>query len=504
MTWELQRKPGISTLPAGSVNTASIIDDNVTDAKLANMPTATIKGNPTGSTADPQNMTLLGGLSVVTGAPGSIKSKGSFGFIYNFSTDTTETDPGASGIKFNNATFASVTEVYIDPVALGGRNVASLIAACGQLGFISNNESSTVMGMFNVSSIVNNADNFYSVAGTMTGSFGSLPANGEELVIVLFAATSAGVTVQDLLDLNFLRVDVNGFIIDGDGTVLSGPPSVADYTALLALNASTYSRFVVNVASGLNNSYWASNGTAFTPLNGQYTQERSGVPGNTYIFPDNVTWTAADNGSGKVRLTSSAAHNMTEANAEGSYLYLISGGTGWTAATSHRITPSTGYIDTTHVDLDTAYTGGMGVPVFAKAGTVEANSEIPLLSITLPALRANTEVIVEASIEWSVDASTNPKRTKFWLESVELTNQNNTTASTTSSPFRFGFRNQGDASVQRAIQSIGSSGYASGTGAISTATSATATAGKLATIRSMCNVVGITARVAAYTVIIRG
>lgn len=487
----------------GSLAGTQLAANAVGNGKLSTMATATVKGNSTGSTGNAQDMTLLGGLTVVSGTPGSLKSKGSFAFGYTWSTNTAETDPGTNGAKANNATMGSVTELYIDPVALGGRNIAKLIEASGQIGYIANNESSTSMGVFNISSIVNNADNFYSVAGTFVSGFGSLPANGDEILLVFQPAVSGGLVVQDLLDLNFLRIDANGFIIDGLGNILSGPPTVADYAALLALNAANYDGFAVNIQSGLNNAFFASNGTAFGPLNGQYVQERNGVPQNTYIFPDNVTWTASDNGSGKVRLTASAVHNMAEADAEGSYLYLISGGTGWTAGTSHRITPATGYISTTVVDLDTTYTGGMGVPVFAKAGTVEANSEIPLLNITLPALRANSEVIVEASIEYSDNASTGAKRAKFYLESTQLTNQNNTTANTVSAPYRFGFKNQNDASIQRGLSALGSSGYASGTGAVQTAASATGTAGKVISIRSMCNVPGLTAKVGGYTLIIR-
>ena len=313
----------------------------------------------------------------------------------------------------------------------------------------------------------------------------------------------SGIALTDVWTAGGVRFDGTNFV-DENSAIISGSPAVADQTALLALDAATYENFSVTVTSGLNRSTWTSNGTQFGPLNGQYVQERATVPGDIYIFPDNVTWTASDNGSGKVRLTASAAHGMTEANAEGSYLYLISGGTGWTAATSHRITPSTGYVSTTVVDLDTTYTASMGVPVFAKAGTVEANSEIPLKTITLPALRANTEVIVELSMEFSTDASTGNRRTKLYLSNTELYNASVSATNTMSIPYRFGFRNQNDASSQRGLSGYNTTGYANGTLGPATAAEATGTAGVAMTIRHMANVPGMTVRVGGYDVLIRG
>src|SRR5690349_6455212 len=123
-------------------------------------------------------------------------------------------------------------------------------------------------------------------SGTPTGSLTYL---GQTIPV-------SGITLTDVWNAGGVRFDGVNFI-DENAVVISGNPAVADQTALLALNAATYENFSVTVTSGLNRSTWTSNGTAFGPLNGQYVQERSTVPGNTYIFPDNVTWTASDNGS---------------------------------------------------------------------------------------------------------------------------------------------------------------------------------------------------------------
>lgn len=218
---------------------------NIPNSSLANMAANTVKGNPEVTSGAPEDMTIAGGLTLVPGSPGVIKSKGSISFGYLFSTNTAPSDPGPGVIKFNNATFASVTAIYIDPSAAGSRNVASLIANCGQLVFMSNDETSTVMGAFNVTGITNNSDNYYTLAGTMTASFGSRPANNEEVVVSFISALPPIITVQDLLDLDFLRIDANGDIIDGAGTVVSGLNNVTNRTDLPTASTKTGKTYIV-------------------------------------------------------------------------------------------------------------------------------------------------------------------------------------------------------------------------------------------------------------------
>lgn len=321
------------------------------------------------------------------------------------------------------------------------------------------------------------------------------------------AGTGGGGTfgTTDIQTWNLVRTDASGFLIDDLDNIISGTPAVTDYAALVALVASDYDGYAVNIQTGANNSFWSSNGTGWGPVNGEYVHARSVFPGDTYIFPGNVTWTASNNGSGKVRLTASAAHGMTEANAEGSFLYLISGGAGWTAGTSHQIAPNTGFVSATVVDLTTNFTAGMGVPVFAKATTspVEAVSEIPLLSIEVPVLRNNTALIVECTIEYSSVNTTEQRRAKFYLDTTELTNHNITAVQTTNAPYRFGFFNQANTAIQKGIAGFNSTGYASSTLPPATAAVNTGIAGRFVSIRAMCEAAGITARVGAYELIIR-
>lgn len=509
-----------TTIATDAVTTAKIIDNAVTAAKIldANVTTSkialnavgnarlakgaanTLKGNPTGALADLQDMTIQGGLSM--DGTSKIKAKSSISYGYTYSNNTTMGDPGSGGIRFNNTIFSSITQVAISNTTLLSRIIDTFMgtwASGGRMSMMANDVSSIAYGVFDITAVQDNTTYF---VFTITPIDGSIPTNGSE-VLISYDRPSSGLTSQDVLDMNITRFDANFNLIDKNSVVRSGSPSVADYAALVALNPATYENFAVVVSSGVNRSVWVSNGTAFGPLNGQYIQAKQNTPGNFYVYPGNVTWTAADNGSGKVRLTSSAAHGITETNAEGSYLYLISGGTGWTAGTSHKITSGTGYVSTTQLDLDTNYTASMGVPVFAKAGTVDAESEIPLLSITLPVLRTNSSVILEFSVEFSDDAGTGIRRTKMDLDTTEMFTNGVGIANTRIVNYRWGFRNQNATNSQRGIAGSTSNGTGSNTSAPIDAAVDTSVA-KTMTIITMANNIGQTARIGAYDLLIRG
>jgi len=94
-----------------AITGTDIANDTVTNTQLAPMPTLTIKGNSTGSTAGPQDLTVTETLALLsTGGTGNWHR-------YLFSTTTTS-GPATNTIRFNNATLASVTAIYINYTAI--------------------------------------------------------------------------------------------------------------------------------------------------------------------------------------------------------------------------------------------------------------------------------------------------------------------------------------------------------------------------------------------------
>src|SRR5690348_14556038 len=56
-----------------------------------------------------------------------------------------------------------------------------------------------------------------------------------------------GLTVQDLLDLDFLRANASDQIIKGDGTVMNGSAIVNTYADLIALDKTVFKEFIILV-----------------------------------------------------------------------------------------------------------------------------------------------------------------------------------------------------------------------------------------------------------------
>lgn len=307
-----------------------------------------------------------------------------------------------------------------------------------------------------------------------------------------------GLTVQDLLDLDFLRVDVDGFIIDGTGTNISGSPAVADQAALLALDPALYDGFALNVQSGMNNSFHASNGTAFSPLNGQYTQEKTNLAVAKLVVPANaLTWTAANNG-GTVRLTTvaNASHGLTTTPAVGCSLRVISG-TGWTANSDHVITAVNDTSGVRTVDLSTAW-ASQGAPTIA-----DTTDEIVFKTVTLPILRSTSAVLFEFSTLFTILGTAHSIRTRMYLDGTNLYDNNFASTTNAYTPFRWGIKNMGATNSQRGLSASNSTGYQVSTGSPLTAAVDTSVA-KNVTFAFLCDTPNLACEMTDLITIIRG
>lgn len=309
--------------------------------------------------------------------------------------------------------------------------------------------------------------------------------------------SSAEVTTL-VLDMGVLRLDAEGFIINNANVRVSGPPVVADYTALVALDELDYENYVV-ICEALARSAWVSDSALFSPLNGQYLHDFDVIPTFKVTVPANVSWTVSNN-AGKVRLTTTldASHGLSTASHANAYI-MVKSGTGWTALSLHKVTAADDTAGVRTVDLDTAH-ASQGAPTIIYAGTVEADSEILFKDITLPELRPKSEAVLEFAMEYSSNAAA--KRTKLYLEGTEL-NNHNTTAANTSIGYRWGFINQNNASSQLGLAGYNNPGTSGSTLEAVTAAIATGVAGKKLKLGVMMATIGATARLMPWNLWIR-
>jgi len=131
------------------------------------------------------------------GATGNQGADGNFGgatFDYTFSGTTTDSDPGQGGIRFNNATLSSATQMFIDDTDDNGTDIQTFLRTI-------DDSTSGIKGHFRVSNRLN-ADDFaiFTINGASTeatGYFkipcthlsGATSFSAGEDVIVTFART---------------------------------------------------------------------------------------------------------------------------------------------------------------------------------------------------------------------------------------------------------------------------------------------------------------------------
>jgi hypothetical protein len=129
------------------------------------------------------------------GYTGSQGDKG--GLRYTFSTAITDSDPGGGNFKFNNATIASVTQIYIDLVDVNIIDVTATIdswddstnANKGMLVVQSNNNGDNTLATFQLTSTTTTAG--YRKLN-VTYLSGAAPSNSEDCIITFHRTGDVG------------------------------------------------------------------------------------------------------------------------------------------------------------------------------------------------------------------------------------------------------------------------------------------------------------------------
>ncbi len=141
------------------------------------------------------------GATGATGATGSTGAQGDKGGLrYDFSTTTTDADPGQGIFRYNNATIASVTQIYLDNLEAGGQDVTSYIdqwddvatSPRGHLVIKSNLNGDITVNVFQVTGAIVDGTGYRKVPVTYVS--GALPSNAEACVIEFLRTGDTGTT----------------------------------------------------------------------------------------------------------------------------------------------------------------------------------------------------------------------------------------------------------------------------------------------------------------------
>lgn len=100
-----------------------------------------------------------------------------------FSTTTGAADPGAGRLRYDNATPASVTNIYIDQLTDNGGDAQNILAALanGDQLYIQDQRDAANFLVFDITSVTDNTG-WFTIAGTVNAS-GGLPANNRVLTV---------------------------------------------------------------------------------------------------------------------------------------------------------------------------------------------------------------------------------------------------------------------------------------------------------------------------------
>ena len=120
------------------------------------------------------------------------------GYEYTFDTTTTDADPGAGDVRFNNATYANVTEIYLDDDDANGVTTQADTATWGS-------STSTIKGFLHISDT-----NDHSTYARFKITAAVTDASGYNKITVVHLASSNTFSAGDNLSVHFTRTGLKG------------------------------------------------------------------------------------------------------------------------------------------------------------------------------------------------------------------------------------------------------------------------------------------------------
>ena len=380
-------------LTTNSIATGMVQDNAIGNAKAANAPGNTLKGNDTAILGDPVDITINSNtivgrginnlvdltldpsLTITAGDVLKVPEVGSYlSFIWD-GASTADSDPGINKIRGNNATPASITQIYLDDVDRAGRDVTGYISVWGIGGTCMLTSSSSYL-VLNIATITD-VTGYTKLIGTYIAGAGF--SNGDIVFLTYLdgAATPAYTNLSD-----------------------AGLPSPV-----------TYPNFVAIITNVSGNTFgrpgiFRSNGTVYNGI-GRQTLEQFNGDNKVYATNAALTWTVANN-AGNVRLTSSAAHGIPVASYTNSSLHIKTASGSFFGV--DELVGFSAVGTTTTIDTTLAWNAGMAgaTPVFSVAG-----DKFKIATTLIPVMRANSRLILDQAWIYPNNANNKTPEVQF-------------------------------------------------------------------------------------------
>lgn len=108
-----------------------------------------------------------------------------------FDTTTTDADPGAGKLRYNNATPASVTFLYVDTNANGGADISNYTKSLktGDVVYIQDKDTGANWARFRLTANATSATGYYKLAVVYVDGGGALPSNNANLMVWYYLGT---------------------------------------------------------------------------------------------------------------------------------------------------------------------------------------------------------------------------------------------------------------------------------------------------------------------------
>ena len=144
------------------------------------------------------------------------------GYFYKFDTGTSDADPGSGEIAFNNATYANVTEIYIDDADSNGAATQTDTATWGS-------STSTIKGFLHIVDI-NDSSTYARFKITAAVS----DESGYNKITVVHLASNNTFSAADELSVHFTRTGLKGDTGATGSQGIQGPAGDGDITGITA------------------------------------------------------------------------------------------------------------------------------------------------------------------------------------------------------------------------------------------------------------------------------